>query len=236
MDSGTTREAWEAGIDQEVTWWRRYLAGAGLDWPDEFRFRFAPDAPLQPHVARVLPGTGDDAAPRILDCAAGPATSLGKTLEGRRLAIVAVDALADRYAALLAEIGLAPPVPTLPGEAERLDEQFAEGSFDLVYMRFALEHCYDPRAALRQKVRAARPGAVVMVEHYRDETQTAFEGLRQWELRPEPADLVVANASGGFRVSEAVPDASVEVEYSPAWLTVVFHKPPTESDQPEEAR
>lgn len=228
MDTTATQRAWQAGIDRELDWWRTYLAGGGLDWPDEFQFRFDPDAPLQPHVARVLPLARDAAGHRILDCAAGPATTLGKTLGGRRLAITAVDALADRYRQILDELGLVPPVPTRRCEVERLDTLVAADAFDLVYMRFALDHCYDPLAALRQMVRAARPGGVVMVEHYRDEAQTAYEGLRQWDLRPEPGDLVVANARDRFRVGEAVAGVRLEVEFSPTWLTMLLRKLPME--------
>ncbi len=223
-EGAATRDAWEAGIDRELAWWRRYLGGAGLDWPDEFRFRFNPDSPLQPHIDRLLPAPRTGATVRILDCAAGPATTLGKTRHGERLEIVAIDALADHYHALLTELGLMPPVPTQRGEVERLDEQIAADTFDLVYMRFALDHCYDPRLALRQMVRAARPGGTVMIEHYRDTTQQEFEGLRQWELRPERGDLVIANPRHSFRVSEVVPEARLEVTFDPAWLTVLLHK------------
>jgi SAM-dependent methyltransferase len=228
MDTTTTRQAWRSGIDRELAWWRGYLASGGLSQPEEFRFRFDRDAPLQPHVARVLPPLEDGAGHRILDCAAGPATTLGKTLDGRHLAITAVDALAEPYRALLDELGLVPPMPTLPGEVERLDTLFAADRFDLVYMRFALDHCYDPLAALRQMARVARPGGVVMVEHYRDEAEAAYQGLRQWDLRPEPGDLVVANARDRFRVGEAVPGVRLEVAFSPTWLTVLLRKPPRE--------
>lgn len=223
-EGAATRDAWEAGMSQELAWWRRYLAGEGLDWPDDFRFRFDPDSPLQPHVDRVLPAPQDGAMARILDCAAGPATTLGKVRHGQRLAIVAIDALADYYQALLTELGLVPPVATRRGEVERLDEQVAADSFDLVYMRFALDHCYDPRLALRQMVRATRPGGTVMIEHYRDATQQEFQGLRQWELRPEPGDLVIANPNHSVRVSEAIPGARLEVDFSLTWLTVLLHK------------
>jgi SAM-dependent methyltransferase len=217
------RDTWEAGIERELAWWRCYLAGAGLDAPEEFQFRFDADAPLQPHIARALPAGRTGATPRLLDCAAGPATTLGKVWDGKRLVIVAIDALADDYQALLTELGLAPPVPTQRGEVERLDEQVAADTFDLVYMRFALDHCYDPQLALQQMVRATRPGGTVMIEHYRDATQE-LAGLRQWELRPEPGDLVVANPGHSFRVSEAVPLVRLEVEFSPTWLTMRLHK------------
>ena len=218
------RQAWRAGIDRELDWWRDYLANKGLSQPEEFRFRFDPDAPLQPHIARLLPLPGDGSSPPILDCAAGPATTLGKTIDGRRLAITAVDALAEHYRAMLDDLGLVPPVPTIGCEVERLDTRFEADTFDLVYMRFALDHCYDPLAALRQMVRAARPGGVVMIEHYRDEAETTYQGLKQWSLRPVPGDLVVENARRSFRVGEAVAGVRVEVEASPTWLTVLLHK------------
>jgi hypothetical protein len=143
-EGAATRDAWEAGISQELAWWRRYLAGEGLGSPEAFRFRFDPDAPLQPHIECVLPAPRDGAAVRLLDCAAGPATTLGKVRDGERLEFVAIDALADHYRALLTELGPGPPVPTRRGEVERLDEQVAADSFELVNMRFALDHCYDP--------------------------------------------------------------------------------------------
>jgi SAM-dependent methyltransferase len=226
-----TRRAWEAGIEREISWWQRYLAGGGLEWPDEYRFRFDPDAPLQPHVAQHLPVGAEP--PRLLDCAAGPATTLGKVLDGRRVEIVAIDALATAYVGILRDLGLVPPVPTILGEVECLNEAVPAGTFDLVYMRFALDHCYDPRAALRQMVRAARPGGTVLVEHYRDPSQTAFEGLRQWQLVPRDGDLVVENTRGSFRVGEAVPGVRVEVDATPTWLTLLLRTPLNGERRPE---
>jgi SAM-dependent methyltransferase len=226
-----TRRAWESGIEREITWWRRYLAGGGLEWPEEYRFRFDPDAPLQPHVAQYLPVSAEP--PRLLDCAAGPATTLGKVLDGRRVEIVAIDALATAYAGILGDLGLVSPVPTIAGEVERLDEVVSTGAFDLVYMRFALDHCYDPRMAMRQMVRAARPGGTVLVEHYRDPAQTAFEGLRQWQLVPRDGDLVVENSRASFRVGEAVPGVRVEVYSTPTWLTLLLRAPLNGARQPE---
>ncbi len=84
------------------------------------------------------------------DCAAGTATTVGNTLNDHRIEIVAVDALAVHYRAMLEEIGLTPPVPTTSSGVELLDQQFAPRSFDLVHMRFALDHCYNPLEARRQ--------------------------------------------------------------------------------------
>lgn len=224
--SKTTRQAWEQGIDRELAWWRSYLlgAGAGVEGAKEFRARFDREAELQPHVAAVLPRPSYGTDPRILDCAAGPTTILGRMLNGRSLAISAVDALADHYAEMLDELNLMPPVPTLTGEVEHLDGLFEPDSFDLVYMRFALDHCHDPLRALQQMVRVARPGGVVIVEHYRNESETEYEGLRQWDLRPQPNDLIVANPAHSFSVSKSIPTVRLGIEFSPTWLTMLLTK------------
>jgi len=36
-------------------------------------------------------------------------------------------------------------------------------------------------------VAMTKPTGVVVIEHYRDSPQTEFQGLRQWDLRPERA-------------------------------------------------
>jgi hypothetical protein len=91
-------------------------------------------------------------------------------------------------------------------------------------MRFALDHCYNPLEALRQMTRAAQDDGAVLIEHYRDASQVAFEGLRQWDLRPEPGDLVVANADHSFSVRDAFPDFQVNIAFSPTWLTLTIRR------------
>ena len=224
MSSTDTRQAWLLGVEKELTWWRSYFTNNGLDDPTGYRERLDPDAPLQAHLAATIPNRPPETTLRILDCAAGPATTVGKMLGDRRVDVVAVDALAGHYRQMLDEIGLTPPVPTLACDVEHLDGQFEPASFDLVYMRFALDHCYDPLKALRQMTRVTRNDGAVLIEHYRDESQVEFEGLRQWELRPEPGDLVVGNAEASFSVRTAFPDFQVTVNYSPAWLTLTLRR------------
>lgn len=227
---GSTRTAWESGVDRELAWWWGYLETGGYADPvlqNEFRFRFDPEAPLQEHVARLLPPRVPAPEVRILDCAAGPATTLGKTLLGKRVALAAVDALADHYAAMLDELDLVAPIPSRQGEVEHLDDQFAADQFHLVYMRYALDHCYDPVGALRQMVHVARPGGIVMVEHYRKQTPAEYQGLCHWSLYPEADDLVIANAGHSSRVSHELPDVDLQMEVSPTWMTMLLHRPAT---------
>jgi ubiquinone/menaquinone biosynthesis C-methylase UbiE len=219
----TTRQAWDAGIDRELDWWGRYLDGRGLSFPEEFTFRFDPDSQLQEDIARYLPARSDDGTYRMLDCGAGPATTLGKWHQQQRIGLVAVDALAERYDELLATRGLKAPVSSQPGEIEHLDRLFAPASFDLVYMRLALDHCYDPAEALRQMARVAKPGGIVLVEHYRDPGETTFKGLRQWNLHPSADDLVIENPTCSYSVRELFPSNRLDVTFSPTWLTMAIH-------------
>lgn len=182
----TTRSFWESGIDHELDFWQRYLASGGMDMPDDFRWRFDPNSPLQPHIADMVPLDIPVSDLAILDCAAGPATTLGKTLGGEHLRIVAVDALASHYDVMLSELQLSPPIPSIPCQAERLETLFEPDSFALVYMRFALDHCYEPIAALQQMVRVVLPGCVVMIEHYRDDREEKHRDLA-WLRRARPA-------------------------------------------------
>ena len=225
MPTVDTRAAWLSGIDKELAWWRSYFTNEGLQDPVGYHERLDPIAPLQPHLVAALPKRPPGTSVRILDCAAGPATTVGKMLGDQRIDVVAVDALADHYREMLDEIGLTPPVPTISCEVEHLDAQFAPSSFDLVYMRFALDHCYNPLQALRQMTRVTRKDGAVLIEHYRDPSQVTFEGLRQWDLRPEPGDLVVANAETSFSVRDSFPDFQVSIEFSPTWLTLTLRRP-----------
>lgn len=218
------RRAWEAGVEQELEWWRRYLASGGLDQPEELAFRLAAETELQLHIARHLPKARDRWS--VLDCAAGPATTLGKLHRGTRLEITAVDALAARYDALLDELGLEPPVRSIECEVERLSERFEPDSFDLVYMRFALDHCYDPIAALRQMVRAARPGCCVLIEHYRDASQTEYRGLRQWDLIPQEDNLLIQNVDRRISVAQEVTGVEIDLGVSSTRLTLLLRKRP----------
>ena len=224
MSTTDTRAAWLSGVDRELAWWRSYFSNEGLNDPASYHERLDPGAPLQPHLVAALPQRPPGATFRILDCAAGPATTVGKMLNDRRIEVIAVDALADQYREMLDEIALMPPVPTISCEVEHLDKQFAPKSFDLVHMRFALDHCYNPIEALRQMTRVTRDDGAVLIEHYRDASEVAFEGLRQWDLRPEPGDLLVANADQSFSVRDTFPDVQVNIEFSPTWLTLTLRR------------
>lgn len=207
---------WLTGADAEVAYWRGYFDPASPDRMGDRAARLDPELEVQPLIARELPL---DRVPRVLDCAAGPASTVGKLHEGERIELVCVDALADRYTVMLEELGVTAPVPSLQGEAEELDRFGFHRGFDVAYMRLALDHCHDPARAVRQMLAAVRPDGCVIIEHYRDPSRHEhFAGLRQWALDPEPGDLIVRNRHERFSLAEVVAPASVAVEFSESWL------------------
>jgi SAM-dependent methyltransferase len=113
---------------------------------------------LDPHSRRWLAGLGVGAGWRCLDVGAGGG-SLSRWLcrrVGPSGSVLAVD-LDTRFLERLDEPNL---------EVRRLDvfaDDFPRDAFDLVHARYLLEHLPERETALRQLVRAARPGGLVVV-------------------------------------------------------------------------
>ena len=93
-------------LRREVKFWRRWLATGGLEWPEEYIYRFDPNAnvrdPVLCRLLAVLPGRTVD----ILDVGAGPTSMVGHRFPGKRIALTAVDPLAGEYDDLLREGGI----------------------------------------------------------------------------------------------------------------------------------
>ena len=189
MDS---RERWEDGLDSEVRFWRAYLRD-NLEPGGPGHYRVDPAWSLEEDavLAPVVAGLDGDRV-RILDVGAGPLTVLGKRFPGKAVEIAAIDPLAEAYDRLLAEAGVEPLVRTRAGHGEQVAELFAAGSFDVAYSSNALDHGYDPAAAIAAMVAVVRPGGAVVLRHARNEGETQrYLGLHQWNLDARDGELVV---------------------------------------------
>lgn len=126
-----SRKLWTRNLDDELTWWDEYLRtrGEATGHGEGFRKRMSDSEPLQSHLAAFLKTDN----PKLIDVGSGPVTTLGKTLNGKKLDITAVDSLADRYNELLDKYGLRPPVRTRAAESEKLTELFEPNTFDLAH-------------------------------------------------------------------------------------------------------
>src|SRR4051812_16334358 len=105
---------WRRALPEELEFWRDWLKQKGGEWPEDYVRRLDAEGELQENLKGYL---ADPPAEEIsiLDVGSGPITRLGHRWPGRRIRLTAVDALADRYNALLAESGIEPPLRTLQG-------------------------------------------------------------------------------------------------------------------------
>jgi len=184
---------WRRGLDSELDFWRKFFATEGLGY-EGFERRLNPDVLLQdPTVIGqldVLPPQGKPF--RILDVGAGPLTNLGRIYRGRRLNIIAVDCLADRYNDILEKFGIQPDVRTYQCESERLLDLIAPNSCDLVYSRNAIDHGYDPMLSIFNMLEVVKQNCSVVLKHgFNEAEQSDYEGLHQWNFASEQGRLIV---------------------------------------------
>jgi SAM-dependent methyltransferase len=193
---GLHRLAWRWRLPTEIGHWDIWLRTSGMSDPGDFARRIAPDLPLQEHLKKLLPQS-QGRAYRILDIGAGPLTTLGKVCDGRAVDLVCIDPLASVYDALLNANGITPPVRTLYGEAERIDQMYGENSFDLVHAANSLDHAHDPVAAIKAAVRVVGPGGHVVLEHILNEgDREHYGGLHQWNFGVEGNSFTITSKTG----------------------------------------
>ncbi len=212
-------EAWA----EELAFWEHWLATGGFNWPDDYRRKTDPRAPVViprrylPRAVRsplrLLPGR----RPRIsiLDVGAGPLSIVGTRLRGAEVELTAVDPLAEEYAELLARHRVEPPVATTPLAAEELAEGLGESRFDVVHCQNALDHAEDPLAGLEQMTRVVKPGHWVVLKHTVDEAETeGYAQLHDWNFNIERGRLLIWNRERRIHPDEHLPLAErVEVEF-----------------------
>jgi SAM-dependent methyltransferase len=177
----SSQEIWAGALDDEMAFWREWMSTQGSKWPDDFRFRLDPESVIQTSISEHL--TGVASRVRLLDVGAGPLTVVGKRWPGHDLELTAVDALADKYDALLEEFKITPPVRTRRCDTELLSEAFAPESFDVAYALNTLDHSYQPLDAIRQMVAVVKPGGIVLLQHHPNEAENEdYTGLHQWNF------------------------------------------------------
>lgn len=183
----------EEGLRQEVEFWRNWFLTKGGQWPDDYNRRFDFSLPLQEELAS-LAARIDRSHIALLDVGAGPITRLGKTLPGKTLELIPTDVLADRYNAMLAELGVTLPVPTQQLDAETLVERFGRDRFDIVHAQNTVDHMLDAPRAIDQMLDVLRPGGFLYLRHEEREGQrVGYKTIHGW-------DFWLDDASGAFLI------------------------------------
>jgi SAM-dependent methyltransferase len=189
------RDRWSRAIPYEATFWEDWLATRAFGDEQQYRARLDPTLRVSERLLADRLDEITETEVTILDVGAGPLTTVGRTYPAKELRITAIDPLAADYARILADAGISPPVPTLPGEGERLLEIFAPGEFDIAYAANALDHSYDPLLAIRNMVEVVKPGGYVLLRHRRNEAEAkSYLGLHQWNFDVRDGRWIVWNS------------------------------------------
>lgn len=215
---------WEDGKDFEVDFWAKWVETKGGEWSEDFKNRMNPDLLIEPHIENFLSGLNEI---NILDVGAGPLTVLGKKLsDGRTVTIVPVDPLADEYNDLFKKNNITPIVSTSVAEVEKLDEKFEDNTFDLVHMRNALDHSYDPLLGVKQMLKVVNKNRVVLLEHSTNEAEKAHYGaFHQWNICMKGNDLFFWNKESEINVTKELSGIAKVVAWGDDdWTSAVIEK------------
>jgi len=196
---------WTRGLEMEADFWKQklspdpavndrlerlslWLEDGEVTWylPGDDPCAFLRDARGRMSKAvQGLPG------PRILNVGSGPLApgplecdveAADGSMQRRRLRVVAADGLARFYNRILDEYMLEPPYMPQQCPVEELHTCFPPGHFDVVHMRNALDHVFDPLLGIQRMLQVVRPGGWVLLRHARNEGIPGHfrNGLHQW--------------------------------------------------------
>lgn len=162
-----TEEEWSVSVRYYTKWLRWHRDDVAK--PKELRGYLWPYLP--PGATRAS----------ILDAGCGCAPVVGTEHPMVAITLVSCDMMADKYRALLDGAGIVLPQYV---EAQDLEDlSYEDDSFDIVHCSNALDHTYDPLAALAEFARVCRPGGWLYLRHPRNSGEKQlYKGLHRWNI------------------------------------------------------
>ena len=212
---------WRRGLSSEVSFWEQYFRTEGRQYPEGYRQRRDPNAPISdPLLLEAIDRTSSNPV-RILDVGAGPLTAVGRhdpRDPQRQIQIVATDPLAREYGRLLERFGITPPVRTAQCRGEDLVSAFGPGAFDIAHARNSIDHSANPLVVIENMAASVGPGGSVVLHHYRREGERArYANLHQWNFDVEQGRLMIWGRRQTYDVAaELGPGATVT-----AWTELI---------------
>lgn len=194
----------DGAFDDELGYWRRFLAGGESSRPpgerrldillDPARRQLKFPAILTRLIGRHLP-----AAPpwKVVEVGPGPLSSLAWGVDVGLLEVVGIDPLADEYRALLDRHGFDYPIRPVTGTAETVDDLLPAAVFDIAYARNSLDHTTSPGRCLQAMANLLAPGGLLVLEGAVEEgTQQGWHGMHQHDLAPRAGELWLSGRDG----------------------------------------
>ena len=184
-------DEWADLSASEISFWDRWIGGGGAKWPEDFKRRTDPEAPLTELVVNTLPrlDLAEGQTLRILDIGSGPLSFVGYKYDDHPIDLTIVDPLADRYNELLDQGGVTGVPRPRTGYFESALSDFGEASFDLVWCFNSLDHSIDPLVGLYNLLMLVRPGGGLILGFHPNEADGGnYQGLHQWNLDVDGED------------------------------------------------
>ena len=216
---------WEKCIQIELKFWSGWILAKGLEWKDDFEKRINPFLKADRIISDLI--NKNITVPRILDVGSGPLSSFPKFLiDGRRIDLVAIDALAADYNKLLEKINVKPLILTKKGLAEQLSSCFEAESFDFIYMRNTLDHTYDPFTVIDEMLVVLRKECYIFLSHRKNLGEREdYSGSALWNLKSENNQLIIWNKGRHVNLSYELHDyADIKIIDNDSWIDVVIKK------------
>lgn len=183
-----TRESGlESRYAEEVSFWATELAKLGYHTdtilersiPDRMHQCF-PDV-LDPLIEDVRRRTGR--VPKVADVGSGPLSQLAQGAEVGRIDLTAIDPLGNVYLKLLRKYRYRIKYPLVASTGEDLITAFPNDTFDIVWMRNALDHATEPGLVFRNLVSILKPsGYLILGLFSREGTAEHFHGLHRNDM------------------------------------------------------
>jgi len=206
---------WIRGLEMEADFWRGKLS---LNPEENVSLERLKKWLSTGEVPWTLPGddlchylkdarrTGVRSIPRILNTGSGPLAPKPLQCEDQSVKVIAADGLARFYLKVLDENAMEPPFLPVQCPVEELHLCFPAGHFDVVHIRNALDHSFDPVLGIERMLHAVRPGGWVLLRHARNEGVAGKfrNGLHQWAF-----DVENSGASVHFLIWN--PDLRIDV-------------------------
>jgi len=232
------REKSPGGFDEEISFWDRELSLKGSFAEDMRKRATDPQKVFPQEITPYLDELRKTTPrPRVLDPGSGPLSYLAWGHQQGTIEVVAADPLAPIYLELLHKHRLRPTAPLVKCFGEELSIIFGPESFDLIYMRNALDHSQSPAAVFRELAQVLRPGGYLyLMGTVREATRMNWAGLHQHDLfmasggrlmdehRASPGSdtLVTECISDGYPIQIVKCNAPTDV--SGQWLSVIWRK------------
>lgn len=174
-------DKWAEGLFDEMLFWEDFMDNDGGPYDASLLENYlSNDGKFV--LEKFLP---DDPEKEFdfIDVGSGPFSTCGYLTQKVKLNFVAVDPLGEFYNIIKRRYACENGVNVLTGFIELLDKKFEANSFDLVHIRNALDHCYDPMFGIYQLMRLCRIGGTIVLRHFENEAEHEnYMGMHQWNL------------------------------------------------------